>query len=87
MCPARAAQVAGLHSIEHDPGTRPQWHMPPGADDAVLFAPSAPTAKTLNERAVFVEPHSGHFTRSAELGDIARTSFSNRRSQLLHVYS
>ena len=77
-----------LHPIPHDPGTRPQWHIPgegAGLDD---LAPSAPTAKTLKLRAVFIEPHSGHFTRSASLAlDMARTSFSNLLSHCLQVYS
>jgi hypothetical protein len=52
----------------------------PGADDDL--ACSAPTAKTLNDRAVLVDPHLGHgivWASSLEL--IVRTSFSNFVSQ------
>jgi hypothetical protein len=44
-----------------------------GASDD--FADSAPTANTLRERSVFVDPHFGHFCLSAPL--IVRTSWSN----------
>src|SRR5687767_14556662 len=39
------------------------------------------TAKTLIERAVFVDLHSGHATFAASSSLIERTSFSNRASQ------
>jgi hypothetical protein len=52
-------------------------------------APSAPTANTLNARAVFVEPHDGHFTfascASALL--IVRCNCSNFSLHALQVYS
>jgi len=48
-------------------------------------APSAPTANTLSERAVFVEPHSGHFAFGSPL--IVRTSCSNLLLHDSQVYS
>ena len=60
--------------------------------DFALPAPSAPTANTLNARAVFVEPHDGHFTfvalapLSAALL-IVRCNCSNRSLHALQVYS
>jgi hypothetical protein len=60
--------------------------MPAGAGAADLLpAVSAPTANTLIARAVFVEPHSGHFTRSSL--DIDLASFSNFASHDLQAYS
>jgi len=62
------------------------------ADDDFAFAPapSAPTAKTLSARAVFVEPHDGHFTfvsvASAALL-IVRCNCSNFSLHALQVYS
>jgi len=38
---------------------------PADADFDFAPAPSAPTAKTLNARAVFVDPHDGHCTFAA----------------------
>jgi hypothetical protein len=61
------------------------------ADDFDLPpAPSAPTAKTLNARAVFVEPHDGHFTFvvvSASAALIVRCNCSNFPLHALQVYS
>ena len=56
-----------------------------GTDDADPLACSAPTAKTLGARSVFVDPHLGHsiFCRPFML----RTSFSNFVSHFLQVYS
>lgn len=66
----------------HDPGAPP--HRPQiGADDSL--ADSAPTAKTLSDRAVFVDPHLGHAIGSVEFIDF--TSFSNFLSQDLQAYS
>ena len=60
----------------------------PGAAGADLVDAAAElTAKTLIERAVFVDLHSGQATFAASSSLIERTSFSNRASQLLHVYS
>jgi hypothetical protein len=50
------------------------------------LADSAPTAKTLSERAVCVEPHLGHFCLSAA-PLIVRTNWSNFEWQLWQVYS
>jgi hypothetical protein len=77
----------------HGPGPPQRPHMPGAAAVAADFdlapAPSAPTAKTLNARAVFVEPHEGHFTfaslASALL--IVRCNCSNCSLHALHVYS
>jgi len=38
--------------------------MPGDEDEGADLLPSAPTAKTLNDRAVFVEEHFGHSTGS-----------------------
>jgi hypothetical protein len=52
----------------------------PGAGDALVC--SAPTAKTLKERAVLVDPHFGHgIVAASSLELIVRTSFSNFVSQ------
>jgi hypothetical protein len=67
--------------------------MPGGAeaaDFAFAPAPSAPTAKTLSARAVFVDPHDGHFTFAAAASSaplIVRCNCSNFPSHALHVYS
>jgi hypothetical protein len=63
------------------------------ADAALDFAPlapSAPTAKTLSARAVFVEPHEGHFTFAAVWLSallMVRCNCSNFSLHALHVYS
>jgi hypothetical protein len=59
----------------------------PGADAGadLLGPPSAPTAKTLIARAVFVEPQLGHFTFASEL--IVRCNCSNFASHALQSYS
>jgi hypothetical protein len=57
--------------------------VPGGADEP--FCGSAPTAKRLSARAVFVEPHWGHWIVFSLL--MERMSFSNFVSQLLQVYS
>ena len=64
----------------------------PGAAEEADFgfapAPSAPTAKTLSARAVFVEPHDGHFTFvSASALLIVRCNCSNCSLHALQVYS
>jgi hypothetical protein len=60
--------------------------MPGAAEDDALPDCSAPTAKTLSMRAVWVEPHCGHGTNwSCWL--MLRTSRSNLLLQLLQVYS
>jgi hypothetical protein len=68
------------------PGPPHRPHIPGALDDAALFPPpSAPTAKTLSARAVFVDPHDGHFAFTSFVID--RCNCSNFASQLLHVYS
>jgi hypothetical protein len=57
----------------------------PGEGDAVDLLPSAPTAKTLSERAVFVEEHFGHSTGSRL--DIDLISRSNLAWHDPQVYS
>jgi len=57
----------------------------PAAADDFARPPSAPTANTLSERAVFVEPHSGHFAVGSPL--IVRTSCSNLLLHDWQVYS
>jgi len=76
------------YPFAHGPGPPQRPHIPgmlaSDLDLAELF--SAPTANTLNERAVLVFPHFGHGVfSSAAL--IERTSFSNRSEQLAQVYS
>jgi hypothetical protein len=72
-----------FYSIPQGPGPPHRPHIGPSPADAVdLAAPSAPTAKTLNARAVWVEPHFSHSTLSAEFID--RMSFSNFSPQALH---
>ena len=61
------------------------------AEDFLAPAPSAPTANTLSARAVFTDPHDGHFTLgpsalSAAL-DIVRCNCSNFASHDLQMYS
>ena len=52
---------ASVH-IEHDPGAPPQRPHVGEDDDGEPFPPvSAPTANTLSARAVFGDPHVGHF--------------------------
>lgn len=53
--------------------------------EGLLLAVSAPTAKTLRARAVWVEPHWGHGTFSASL--MLRTSLSKLLRHFLQVYS
>ena len=85
---SNAADAMFQNPEAHGPGP-PQRPHPPGAELADDFdfpdAPSAPTANTLSARAVFAEPHEGHFTFVSPL--IVRTSCSNFVSQALHVYS
>jgi len=50
-----------------------------------LAADCDPTANRLSVRAVWFEPHLGHFTAPAEVIDF--TSFSNSVLQDLQVYS
>jgi hypothetical protein len=74
-------EFAGLY-IEHDPGAPP--HRPQdGASVALVadFPPpdSAPTANTLSARAVFGDPHVGHFGFVSSL--IERCNCSNRPPQ------
>jgi hypothetical protein len=77
----------------HGPGPPHRPHMPgeaAAADfDFALPAPSAPTANTLNARAVFVEPHEGHFTFASPASAlrIVRCNCSNFSLHALHVYS
>ena len=74
--------------MPHEPGAPPQRpHEGSDADDPdELFPPeSAPTAKTLSARAVFGEPHVGHFGLVSSL--IERCSCSKRPPQPWHVYS
>jgi hypothetical protein len=68
-----------------DPGAPP--HRPHvGTDDCDEdFALSDATAKTLSARAVFADPHSGHFALASPL--IVRWSCSNFALQDLQVYS
>ena len=72
--------------MPHDPGAPPHRpHM--GASDAPDDFPpdSAPTANTLSARAVFGDPHVGHFGLVSSLID--RCNCSNRPPQPWHVYS
>ena len=56
------------------------------ADDDDRFGPlSAPTANTLSARAVFGEPHLGHFAFTSLL--IERCNCSKRSPQAAQVYS
>ena len=79
----------------HGPVPPHRPHMPGGADaDADVFfapAPSAPTANTLNARAVLLDPHDGHLTfgpsASSAAADIVRCNCSNFASHDLQVYS
>jgi hypothetical protein len=77
----------------HGPGPPQRPHMPGGAaDDDLDLAPtpSAPTAKRLIARAVFVEPHDGHFTFAAVASSaplIVRCNCSNFSLHALQVYS
>jgi hypothetical protein len=76
--------LASDQFIPHEPGAPP--HRPQvGAAALEPFDDSAPTAKTLSARAVFVEPHFGHAIASSELIDF--TSFSNWFSHFLQTYS
>ena len=54
------------YPIAHGPGPpqRPHIPSPAGAPDD-FGADSAPTANTLSARAVFGEPHFGHFTAAS----------------------
>jgi hypothetical protein len=67
--------------------------MPGGAAEAGLAFPpdaSAPTAKTLNARAVFVDPHDGHLTFATVVSSallIVRCNCSNFPLHALQVYS
>jgi hypothetical protein len=68
--------------IEHDPGAPPHRPQDGTVDDAADEAfplDSAPTAKTLSARAVFGEPHVGHFGFVSSL--MERCNCSNRPSQ------
>jgi hypothetical protein len=56
-----------------------------GAAEAVDLADSAPTAKTLNERAVLAEPHLGQGNLLSPL--MERTSCSNLLLHFWQVYS
>jgi hypothetical protein len=67
----------------HDPGAPP--HRPHVGASELLPAAEL-TAKTLRLRAVFSEPHSGHFTASSA-DFIERTNCSNFRLHAEHVYS
>jgi hypothetical protein len=65
---------------------------PPAEDffDPALPAPSAPTANTLSDRAVFTDPHDGHLTSgpsSSSAADIVRCNCSNFASHDLQIYS
>jgi hypothetical protein len=73
------------HPIAHDAGGPPHRPHIGTSDEELLPAVCAPTANTLNARAVFVDPHFGHATFSVELIDF--TSFSNFSSQALQSYS
>ena len=70
-------------SIMHDPGAPP--HRPHVGASEELPAVEL-TAKTLRLRAVFGEPHSGHFTASSA-DFIERTNCSNFCLHAEHVYS
>jgi hypothetical protein len=77
-----------FYSIPHGPGPPQRPHMPGVGDEDLDDAAAELTAKTLIERVVFVERHSGHVTfelASSSLIDL--TSRSKRASQLLQVYS
>ena len=84
------ARPLGQNSDAHGPGPPQRPHIPGaplGADD---FPPdSAPTAKTLSARAVFVDPHDGHFVPapSSAVAVIVRCNCSNFAWHDLQVYS
>jgi hypothetical protein len=61
----------------------------PGGGDVPLFPvdSAAPTAKTLSERAVCVDPQVGHAIFASLALLIERTSCSNFASHDLHTYS
>lgn len=77
------------------PTARPRGHPipqgleePQGQQAGAAGAPaalSAPTAKTLSARAVWLDPHSGHLTFVSLF--IERTSCSNFASHRLQAYS
>lgn len=71
-------------SIEHGPGPPHRPHPPPCGSD-FDFGPSAPTANTLSARAVFDDPHPGHFTFAS--APMVRTSWSNFLLHASQVYS
>jgi len=78
--------IVDSYPIAQGPGPPQRPHIPGGG--ALDFgALSAPTANTLNVRAVCAHPHSGHFTFDASDAFIVRTSCSNDFLQALHVYS
>jgi len=64
--------------------------MPGGVAADLDGRPLPPTAKTLSARAVFVEPHEGHFTLAAVALSallIVRCNCSNFSLHALQVYS
>ena len=71
----------------HGPGPPQRPHMPGADDDAddLLDEASAPTAKTLSARAVWVEPHAGHLTFASLF--MVRSNCSNLASHDLQLYS
>ena len=75
-------------SMAHGPGPPQRPHMPGDGEDDLDEAAAELTAKTLIERAVFVERHLGQATLVlASSSFIDFTSRSKRASQFLHVYS
>jgi len=73
-----------IQSIAQGPGP-PQWPHMPGAAAGALLADSAPTAKTLSARTVWVEPHLGHL--ALVLPFMVRCNCSKEWSHDLQLYS
>jgi hypothetical protein len=65
-------EISESHPIAHDPGAPPQ--RPHDETSAAPDPVALLTAKTLRLRAVFADPHAGHFTSCSPAADIDRTS-------------
>jgi hypothetical protein len=76
---------ASRQSIAHDPGGPPQRPHMGASDEPAPFGDAELTANTLSVRAVFGDPHCGHFTLASPL--IVRTSCSNFPLHDWQVYS
>jgi hypothetical protein len=72
--------------LAQGPGPPQRPHIPGGVEgDGFALAPSAPTAKTLSVRAVFLDPHLGQGIFSSLF--MLRTSFSKFSLQSWQAYS